>query len=1180
MLKILQANLQHAKASSAVACKVLQEDGLDMALLQEPWIHGNTVLGLTAAGFCTDDLVAAHVMLPGCEGMKLIVSSAYLPGEHTDPSTALAPLVEYCEDQNAQLVIGADCNSHHTAWGSTDTNKRGEILFDFLLTNNLLTLNDGNTPTFVTRARQEVLDVTICTGLLERRACNWHVSKEASMSDHRHIRFDIALIGKSQVETFRNPKATDWDVYRHQVSENLGVMRGSVKSTQQLESTVEELGRCMLDAYENSCPLKTRCSNTKVPWWNSNLEHLRKTARKEFNRAKITKQWDLYRKALTEFNRELRKAKRQSWRRFCEEVKSAPHVAKIKKILSKSPSANLGLLKRPDGTFTESPEETLRLLAQTHFPGSLDGHSDAHAGQQPTKIRPSNEDWRKASQVFTPNRVRWAIKSFMPFKTGGEDNIFPALLQEACDIILPIVVKIFRASYAWGYMPHLWTRVRVTFIPKTGNRDKSLPKSYRPISLTSFMLKAMEKVINLHIRTGYLTQNPLHVKQHAYQKGKSTETALIELTDRIEKALEDKEIALCAFLDVEGAFDNTSTNVILKCMRDKNIDNTTLTWVESMLTNRTVKTTLLDKSIEVKITRGCPQGGVLSPLEWSIVVDTLLCELNEARFDTQGYADDLVITIVGKSASTISDLMQRALRMVERWCREYELSVNASKTIIVPFTRRRILDGLRPPDFFGETVNFSKEAKYLGVILDQKLTWNQHLQYIAQKAKCAMGSCCRLVGKKWGLKPKLTLWLYEAVVRPMVTYGCVVWHRKTQQKTCQDVLSSLQRLACLMATGAIRSTPTAAMEAMLNLSPLHIHVQKEARSAMLRAAEGGRNRWHSAVFSSLHRELLSTHAMAMPSDAMETEYCFSRLFSVEIPEREKWNDDKALQTFRSGDIVWYTDGSKKEGLAGSGIYGERPRARKYASLGRFASVFQAEIYAIIGCAYENLDRAFTRRNIFILSDSQAALKALTSAEVNSKLIMECILILNKIGANNRVTLRWVPGHCGINGNEEADELARLGAESLPLGPEPIIGLPKCTSRREIKDWAHNQSLEAWNNVPGQHHARALIVGYSQKFTRRVLELTRNQIRVLTRTLSGHCRLNRHLHKMGLSDTPICRFCNEEDETPMHILCECEAIIHKRNRILGGYKLAPIDVRSLPPGKIIRFIKDLGLESEI
>ncbi|XP_048478231.1 uncharacterized protein LOC125488794 [Plutella xylostella] len=815
MLKILQANLQHAKASSAVACKVLQEDGLDMALLQEPWIHGNTVLGLTAAGFCTDDLVAAHVMLPGCEGMKLIVSSAYLPGEHTDPSTALAPLVEYCEDQNAQLVIGADCNSHHTAWGSTDTNKR-----------------------------------------------------------------------------------------------------------------------------------------------------------------------------------------------------------------------------------------------------------------------------------------------------------------------------------------------------------------------------AMEKVINLHIRMGYLTQNPLHVKQHAYQKGKSTETALIELTDRIEKALEDKEIALCAFLDVEGAFDNTSTNVILKCMRDKNIDNTTLTWIESMLTNRTVKTTLLDKSIEVKITRGCPQGGVLSPLEWSIVVDTLLCELNEARFDTQGYADDLVITIVGKSASTISDLMQTALKMVERWCREYQLSVNASKTIIVPFTRRRILDGLRPPVLFGETVNFSKEAKYLGVILDQKLTWNQHLQYIAQKAKCAMGSCCRLVGKKWGLKPKLTLWLYEAVVRPMVTYGCVVWHRKTQQKTCQDLLSSLQRLACLMATGAIRSTPTAAMEAMLNLSPLHIHVQKEARSAMLRAAEGGRNRWHSAVFSSLHRELLSTHAMAMPSDAMETEYCFSRLFSVEIPEREKWNDDKALQTFRSGDIVWYTDGSKKEGLAGSGIYGERPRARKYASLGRFASVFQAEIYAIIGCAYENLDRAFTRRNIFILSDSQAALKALTSAEVNSKLIMECILILNKIGANNRVTLRWVPGHCGINGNEEADELARLGAESLPLGPEPIIGLPKCTSRREIKDWAQNQSLEAWNNVPGQHHARALIVGYSQKFTRRALELTRNQLRVLTRTLSGHCRLNSHLHKMGLSDTPTCRFCNEEDETPMHILCECEAIIHKRNRILGGYKLAPIDVRSLSPGKIIRFIKDLGLDSEI
>lgn len=162
-------------------------------------------------------------------------------------------------------------------------------------------------------------------------------------------------------------------------------------------------------------------------------------------------------------------------------------------------------------------------------------------------------------------------------------------------------------------------------------------------------------------------------------------------------------------------------------MRDRGIDETTLVWVESMLTTRTVRMTLFDCTLDVRVTRGCPQGGVLSPLLWSIVVDCLINELNSADLYTQGYADDLVISIVGKCPDTVSSLMQNALRKVERWCVQFRLSVNASKTVIVPFTRRRILDKLWPPTLFGKTINFAYEAKYLGIYLDHKLIWNKHL---------------------------------------------------------------------------------------------------------------------------------------------------------------------------------------------------------------------------------------------------------------------------------------------------------------------------------------------------------------------------------------------------------------------------------------------------------------------
>ena len=80
------------------------------------------------------------------------------------------------------------------------------------------------------------------------------------------------------------------------------------------------------------------------------------------------------------------------------------------------------------------------------------------------------------------------------------------------------------------------------------------------------------------------------------------------------------------------------------------------------------------------------------------------------------------------------------------------------------------------------------------------------------------------------------------------------------------------------------------------------------------------------------------------------------------------------------------------------------------------------------------------RNIYILSDSQAALKALDSCRVDSRLVLDCIRALNKLGRLNRVVLVWVPGHVGVMGNEMADELARKGSERAMCGPEPCMGL--------------------------------------------------------------------------------------------------------------------------------------------
>jgi ribonuclease HI len=121
-------------------------------------------------------------------------------------------------------------------------------------------------------------------------------------------------------------------------------------------------------------------------------------------------------------------------------------------------------------------------------------------------------------------------------------------------------------------------------------------------------------------------------------------------------------------------------------------------------------------------------------------------------------------------------------------------------------------------------------------------------------------------------------------------------------------------------------------------------------------------------------------------------------------------------------LIWFTDGSKTDSGTGSGISGIRLKRSFSFPLGKYATVFQTEIYAILQCACENIRRAYKHKWIFISFDSQAELRALNSPKVISGLVAECLDALSALACLNEGTLIWVPGHCGIPGNEEADSL--------------------------------------------------------------------------------------------------------------------------------------------------------------
>ena len=154
-------------------------------------------------------------------------------------------------------------------------------------------------------------------------------------------------------------------------------------------------------------------------------------------------------------------------------------------------------------------------------------------------------------------------------------------------------------------------------------------------------------------------------------------------------------------------------------------------------------------------------------------------------------------------------------------------------------------------------------------------------------------------------------------------------------------------------------------------------------------------------------------------------------------------------------LVWFTDGSKMREGTGAGVYGQSVKRRLSFALGRYTTIFQAEIYAILACAYEIQSQNKPEKYVSICSDSLSALKALKAVRTTSPLVHQCQKALNDISTRHAVELFWVTGHAGIRGNEIADGLARNGSVLRFLGPDPALGVSRRDLQKKFGRWLVN-----------------------------------------------------------------------------------------------------------------------------
>ena len=449
-------------------------------------------------------------------------------------------VLRHCESERIPLVACIDTNAHSGLWGCDDSNGRGNALEELITLNNLMVLNEGNTPTFKTIRAESIIDVTIinshAASLLNYG--NWHVDDTPSHSDHRYINFNLGQYRPDE-ESYRNWKKIDWEAFK--AATLINNLPHINEDGSNLDECAVGLQQFLSDTLAKIAP-KKRALQTRRPvrWWNNQIDSISKELHDLApSNHDSQEKWEAYTSLRKTLKREISKAKRQSWRDFCTDAESVKEVSKLINVLKPKPPAGIRIINK-DGVALTS-KHSVEELMNIHFPESVVDQDNEGEGTATSVISQASRHSGLESYIDT-HKVRIALTSFGPYKAAGPDELKPIIFSHLNDELYSYITTLYKRVLMTGYTPQTWREMSVIFLPKAGKETYGAAKSYRPITLSNFILKGLERVIQWYI-TEEIIREPLH-EQHAYTVGRSCDSALSTVVDKIEQHIYRKEHCL------------------------------------------------------------------------------------------------------------------------------------------------------------------------------------------------------------------------------------------------------------------------------------------------------------------------------------------------------------------------------------------------------------------------------------------------------------------------------------------------------------------------------------------------------------------------------------------------------------------------------------------------------------
>lgn len=711
--------------------------------------------------------------------------------------------------KTTNILIGGDFNSKATAWGHNFTDRRGEYLMDWIAEKDLYVLNDGKIPTFVRRDQESFIDLTCCSRNLLSKVVNWRVLQKESLSDHQYISYDLEKTEEQKTES----KRKGWLVNK---LDKTKLKTKLVEECQGNEgSSADDIIRIVTKACDFSMPkLKTKPNKWRPAyWWTEEISGLRKDckkARRAVTRGRkrvqqeelitLVEEWKRKRKELKLL---IRKEKERKWKILCEEVEEdvwgLGYKIVTKRIRIRQPS--LG---------KELKDHITKTLFPTH-----------------NKTTWNLEDIENENVPdFTLEELNEVLKKIKNKKAPGIDGIPPEIVKEMGNTCHEYTLQTMNAILKGGSFPERWKKARVILIPK-GNKPFGDPSAYRPLCLLDTFGKLLEGLINNRLVAELNERGGLNDEQYGFRKGKSTVQAIqsvinVALEER-RKTLKTRKLCILVTLDVRNAFNSASWIKIVRELQSKNISSYLVRLVQSYLENRKIVT---NEGNEIEITAGVPQGSVLGPTLWNVMYDGVLSlELPEG-VRTVAYADDLAVLAVAKKEEELERITNLALVKISDWMEDMGLALAPEKTESVLLIGRK---KCRPLDIklLGTAIEQKPYVKYLGVVLDKKMSFGHHIQHVTEKASKLSTSLARLLPRSGGAGEERRR-LLCTVIESIILYAAPVWVQGIRIERQKKVLIRVQRSAAIRICRAYRTVSTDAVLLIARTIPITLLLEERA----------------------------------------------------------------------------------------------------------------------------------------------------------------------------------------------------------------------------------------------------------------------------------------------------------------------------------------------------------------